>query len=107
MSIGRMGFQITEGKGFQIRFANGWAVSVQFGCGNYADNYEMLSGAESWVECNLKAGRNGSDTAEVAVFTPAGEFYECPLFEGHEIGSYMTADQVGEVVAWTMTRSTV
>lgn len=34
-----MGFSITEQKGFHITFPNGWTVSVQFGRGNYCDNY--------------------------------------------------------------------
>ena len=29
---------ITQGKGFQLKFANGWTVSVQFGWGNYCGN---------------------------------------------------------------------
>lgn len=32
-------FKITQGKGFQITFSNGWTVSVQFGAGNYCENY--------------------------------------------------------------------
>ena len=31
-------FQITANKGFQITFANGNTVSVQFGGGNYCEN---------------------------------------------------------------------
>ena len=34
-----MKFAITEGKGFQITFDNGILVSVQFGSGNYCENY--------------------------------------------------------------------
>ena len=34
-----MKMTITEGKGFQITFDNGILVSVQFGCGNYCENY--------------------------------------------------------------------
>ena len=32
-------FRITEGKGFQITFANGYTASVQFGSGNYCSNF--------------------------------------------------------------------
>lgn len=34
-----MKMAITEGKGFQITFDNGILVSVQFGSGNYCENY--------------------------------------------------------------------
>lgn len=33
-------FKITDNKGFQIKFENGWTVSVQWGKGNYCDNYD-------------------------------------------------------------------
>lgn len=33
------GFSISQQKGFHITFENGWTVSVQFGGGNYSDNY--------------------------------------------------------------------
>ncbi len=32
-------FNITMGKGFAIEFPSGWVVSVQWGPGNYGDNY--------------------------------------------------------------------
>ena len=32
-------FRITDNKGFQITFPNGWTVSVQFGHYNYCANY--------------------------------------------------------------------
>jgi len=32
-------FSITDGKGFQIVFENGYAVSCQFGASNYCENY--------------------------------------------------------------------
>lgn len=34
------GFKICDQKGFHITFENGWTVSVQFGRGNYCDNYD-------------------------------------------------------------------
>lgn len=32
-------FTITCGKGFQMKFPNGWTASVQWGYGNYCANY--------------------------------------------------------------------
>ena len=34
------GFKILDNKGFHITFANGVCVSVQFGGGNYCQNYD-------------------------------------------------------------------
>ena len=34
-------FEVTTGKGFHVTFENGWTVSVQFGPGNFCDNYHM------------------------------------------------------------------
>ena len=39
-------FRITSSHGFHIRFDNGICVSVQFGGGNYGDNYDMRIGSE-------------------------------------------------------------
>jgi len=35
----RKKFNIVHNKGFHITLKNGWTVSVQFGWGNYCDNY--------------------------------------------------------------------
>lgn len=57
-------FKITDGKGFHVTFANGWTVSVQFGPGNYADNYSApIERSEYPI-----AGQRGSGTAEVAAW---------------------------------------
>ena len=56
-------FRITSGKGFHITFKNGWTVSVQFGGGNYADNYDAEIGGE-------RSSDQRSTCAEVAVWGP-------------------------------------
>jgi len=40
-SIIKEGFRTCENKGFHIKFPNGWTVSVQFGQGNYCENYTL------------------------------------------------------------------
>ena len=65
------GFSIRGSKGFHISFENGWTVSVQFGPGNYCDNYDRKRGVE-----DAKCGREGSSTAECAVFDPDGNMVE-------------------------------
>lgn len=75
--------RITDGKGFGMSFENGWAVSVQFGYGNYADNYDGPDGqrVEDYREMNRLCGALGSRTAECAVFNAHGEMIkELPDF---------------------------
>lgn len=56
------GFRITDNRGFHITFENGVTVSVQFGPGNYCDNYDAPfnreAPAEGWT----------STTAETAAW---------------------------------------
>lgn len=65
----RQGFKITGGRGFHITFPNLWTVSVQFGGGNYCENYNDPIGKESWVN----SGEAGSVDAEVAAWGEDGE----------------------------------
>jgi hypothetical protein len=50
---------ITQGKGFQITFPNGWTASVQFGTGNYCDNrsHEVFNGYHSCENAEIAAWR--------------------------------------------------
>jgi hypothetical protein len=72
-------FCITDNKGFQITFANGWTVSVQFGRGNYCEN----SGAYE-----IKRGEPvpPSRTAEIAAWDADGNWhpFEYDTVEGHQ-----------------------
>lgn len=54
-------FRITDNKGFQLTFDNGWTVSVQFGAGNYGDHYDTPFSAKGSYP-------GDSDEAEVGVF---------------------------------------
>ncbi len=71
-------FRITDGKGFGMKFANGWAISVQFGYGNYADNYDGRVDEEDYAKRNARLGANGSTTAECAVFNANREMVKLP-----------------------------
>lgn len=74
--------KICSGKGFHVTFDNEWTVSVQFGPGNYCDNYDMQIGRE-----DHEAGEQGSNTAECAIFNNLGEFVNLPF---REEGDYDT-----------------
>jgi hypothetical protein len=53
-------FRITRQKGFHLTFNNGMTISVQFGVGNYSDNYDSVAEYNDPVE--------PSRTAEVAAW---------------------------------------
>jgi hypothetical protein len=71
MKSGLPGFCITGGKGFHVTFKNGYTVSVQFGPGNYCDNYDRRIGHE-----DAASAREGSSTAECAVWGSDGKMIE-------------------------------
>ncbi len=81
-------FKITRGKGFHIRFDNGWTASVQWGPANYCDNRGM-----NWSEDEL-AGEQGSTTAEVAAWPEGGGLSSIPGgTEGDTVGAYYTSEK--------------
>ena len=67
------GFMITQGKGFCIRFANKYAISVQFGTFNYCDNkhYDINSGIDELK--NIPEFKSCAN-AEVVIFDPNDNF---------------------------------
>lgn len=62
--------RITGGKGFGMSFDNGWAVSVQFGYGNYADNYDGY-----WRSSSRKTADEVMVEAACLTSNPAGGTY--------------------------------
>lgn len=90
---GAPGFRITGKKGFHITFANGWTVSVQFGPGNYCDNYDLDIGRDE-----EQAGRDGSSTAEVAVWGPGGDLIDRGW--GDTVGNRQTPAEVLDLLNW-------
>lgn len=84
----RDGFFITGKKGFHIGFPNGYTISVQFGPGNYCQNYDRNIGRE-----DEESGREGSATAETAYWGRDGELIE---EEGDSVQGHQTVEQVFE-----------
>lgn len=81
--------KITQGKGFHMTFANGYTASVQFGPGNYCDNYREEISEKGF----LAAGAKGSTTAECARFDRDGNMV--PVNDsGDMVVGHLTADQV-------------
>lgn len=93
-------FKISRGKGFYMGFENGWGVSVQFGPGNYADNYDMRIGQD-----DAEAGEQGSSTAECACFNAGNDMVELPafMFQGEDrdiVSNRSTPAQVLQLMNW-------
>ena len=103
------GFLITSHKGVRMRFANGWAISVQWGPGNYCEGgridydgdflaqHRAPKHADSWP----------SITAEIAIFSPNGEFFRPDMKEWDsmdDVLGWQTPDQVARWIAWTAAR---
>lgn len=58
-------FAITDSKGVRFTFPNGFGISIQWGPGNYADNYDSYD-----YEAPKKASWYASDQAEIAIIHP-------------------------------------
>jgi hypothetical protein len=93
-------FKITRQHGFHITFDNGYTVSVQFGPGNYCDNYNMRIGSEDQI-----AGEKGSSDAEVAVWAKDGKLLAHPFFDGDTVGGRFSPKQVLDLLNWAEAQS--
>ena len=79
-------FNSTSNKGFQITFENGITISVQFGYGNYCDNYRKH-------DC-VKAGFCSSNDAEIAIWDSANIWYE--FDNGDTVKGRVSPDEVAD-----------
>ena len=61
--------------GFQMKFENGWTISVQFGRGNYNDK--------------------DNSTAEIAIWDGEGNWYDFPD-DGQQVKGWVNADEVAD-----------
>ena len=77
-------FISTRRKGFHMTFENGLSISVQWGAGNYCDNHYPKN-----MDFSFSKDAE-SDTAEIAIITPDGEFLNPEDF-GIEYGDGMVA----------------
>jgi hypothetical protein len=66
-------FQITQRKGFRIRFNNGYAISVQWGPGNYCESRDKYPAEIRGSVVYAPEKDIPSTTAEVAIYDPAGD----------------------------------
>ena len=82
------GFAICDRKGFHVTFENGWTISVQFGRGNYCDNYNHDGAYGDAVP--------PSGTAEVAAWPSGGGMIK---LDGDAVGANYTPAQVLALMA--------
>ena len=82
-------FASTNNKGFQLKFENGWTISVQFGCGNYCDNKHHPDG---WYFSKNQEVVTSTD-AEIAMWDENNEWYN---FGTDTVKGYCSADEVAE-----------
>ena len=92
-------FIATNNKGFQMKFENGFAISVQWGPGNYC----QANGADFGAA--MKTDFWESTSAEIAVFGKDGEFINISGYELEKEDG--TVKKVNDVVAGWLSADTV
>ena len=90
-------FRITGGKGFHLTFPNGVTVSVQFGPGNYCDNYD-----DDMMEWVTGKGRKTleSMTAEIAIWKKGGEWIKKDYHGEDKVSGYKDINEVWKIFEW-------
>lgn len=87
-------FKITDRKGFQLIFSNGLCISVQFGAGNYCDNYN----SKDWKQKETAK----SDTSEIAIMDTKKhyEFVTSKIIKDidDDVKGYVTSDEVADLI---------
>ena len=86
-------FKISSNSGFWLEFENGLTLSVQFGYGNYCDNYNRkdLFLSKDFMSCK---------DAEIAVIDKHDNFVT-PLFidcNSDSVKGRLSVDEVAEVI---------
>ena len=87
-------FTITQNRGFHMTFENGFTLSVQFGPGNYCErryphDHDAPQKKREWT----------SKDAEIAIFTPTGNFYTLPC--GDNVLGWQSVDDVCKWIEFT------
>ncbi len=85
-------FNITNGKGFHVRFLNGYRISVQFGGGNYISN-------RSFFDLGVPSG--GSVDCEVAIFDKNDNFVRHPDWKHNDdVKGYVSPEEMLKLMNW-------
>ena len=85
------GFKTNDDKGFYITFKNGYTVSVQFGYGNYCDNFTR----------NPNVKNPESKTAEIAIWDKDVNLLTSKWSgKQDDVEGYLTPKQVLDALVW-------
>ena len=88
-------FKSYSNKGFRITFANGYALSVQWGPMNYCTNRGTNT---NWdIAMSVKDGVYESETAEVAVYNPDNK--RINLTHNNTVYGNVYADDIVDLIA--------
>ncbi|HUV72053.1 MAG TPA: hypothetical protein VMW25_03520 [Clostridia bacterium] len=66
-------FRTCDNKGFHLKFNNGWIVSIQFGPGNYGDNYDRISEGFDTEGLDILKEKPDMESDEVEVLAWCGK----------------------------------
>lgn len=89
-------FCITRNQGFQMKLANGFVVSIQFGPMNYCENRDFFKmapvlDARGHVSCS---------NAETAVMDPNGHFVSPPWDTNDQVQGWQSPEEVVRLITW-------
>jgi hypothetical protein len=86
-------------RGFRMGFANGYAISVQFGTPNYCSENNGIASipkgmkSQAWLEATCP-------DAEIAIISPDGKFV--PFKDGNDVRGHTPPDSLAEIIAWVV-----
>lgn len=100
-------FSITENKGFQITFENGYTISCQFGTGSYCDRRSFTEPYGS----ELGMRRVESANCEVAIWRDNGDFITGAICDAADVdvdgdgmvAGYVSPEAVAKLIAYIST----
>jgi hypothetical protein len=94
-------FKVTMGKGVYIQFANGYSISIQWGCSNYCENSSKFppTGVD-YQDHQKKVGKDGAAHAEIAIMDRNDNFcgQELGIINGDDVEGWCTPERVTEVM---------
>ena len=92
-------FRSIENRGFQIKFSNGYKISVQFGPMNYCEKRSFSCKTED-SRAPLRPGNEHweSPNAEIAIFDPSENFL--PIGNGDDVVGWVSPDKVGNIIGY-------
>ena len=87
-----MSFQATQNKGFQMKFNNGFSISVQWGNMNYCERRNWSADYKS----EMKEDYIKSENSEIAVFDTKGSMMS--VGENDAVIGWLSADEVAKII---------